>query len=301
MKASHVSRTAVLILLTAQALETVALISITTAYRSPLFSTALSESNLHDESTSFEDAVLNRRSCKRFRRFDGGESSTDAPNAFRSDPYVVQQALRCLDLARRTPTAFNTQPYKVVLVHSPEQKLALSRYCLGPNGVRVRDSDCTAVFLADRQVFRTFHRYREFLAATAAGRKPLSRKALLSMQFYITLFSSGYPLPRFLAATISFGVRTAVAMINAVTSAFYPLPSLANAETWSSKQVMMVAMTYMLGCTSLGLATAPMEGKVLDGRRQSFQLLSIESNITLTSLLVRHQCKRHTKSNQRSK
>jgi nitroreductase len=236
----------------------------TPAYRSLLFSYR-SEAVSRDETTSFEEAVLKRHSCKRFQRFDGSESSPDEPTASQSDPSVVQQSLHCLDLALRTPTAFNTQPYKVVLVQSPEQKLALSKYCLGPNGARVRDSDCTAIFLADRQVFRTLPRYRKFLASTrgAANRKPLTRKSLLIMQFYITMFSSGYPLPRFLAAPISFCVRSAVAIVNLFTSWFYPMPSLANAETWSSKQVMMVAMTYILGCTSLGLATLPMEGRYL--------------------------------------
>lgn len=239
--------------------------------------------------TTFENLVLSRYSCKKFRRWSESleaqpidtESTpstgeTSLKTASISDPSVVAQALHCLDLARRTPTAFNTQPYKVVLVHTAEQKLALSRYCLGPNGDRVRDSDCTAVFLADKQVVKTLPRFKEFLsrmdaAASAPNassastilseRKTNGRRTWLTMQFYITLFSSGYPLPRFLAAPISFGIRTAVAFIGIFTSRLYPLPSLANAETWSSKQAMMVAMTYILGCSSLGLATIPMEGK----------------------------------------
>lgn len=233
------------------------------AHRSPLFSSAQStETVAHAEQSSFEDVVLNRRSAKSFQRFDGSDSSTGKPTASKSDPRVVQQALHCLDLARRTPTAYNSQPYKVVLVHSQEQKLALSRYCLGPNAARVLDSDCTAIFLADRQIFRTLSRYRQFVEAIreSTGRKPLQRKAVWQTYFYILLFSSGWPLPRFLAAPITFVVRTAFAFVNIFTRWFYPMPSLANAETWSSKQVMMVAMTYILGCTSLGLATLPMEG-----------------------------------------
>lgn len=235
----------------------------TPAANSSLFSSRGSASQSvradYFEHTSFDTAVLNRYACKKFRRFDGAESGTES--ASEADPTVVQQAIRCLHLARRSPTAFNTQPYKVVLVHSTEQKLALSNYGLGPNKTRIRDSDCTAIFLADRQVCRSLRHYRQFLDRhRQTNRRAPSKKDLFLMQFYITLFSSGYPLPRFLSATISFCVRTAVALLNIFTSAFYPLPSLANAETWSSKQTTMVALTFMLGCTSLGLATIPMEG-----------------------------------------
>lgn len=215
-------------------------------------------------SRSFEAAVLNRYSCKKFQRSDG--STSTETSASKPDPAVLQKALHCLDLARRTPTAFNTQPWKVVLVSSPEQKIALSKYCLGANGGRVRDSDCTAIFLADRQVFWSLARFRKLVRSTSS--RPISRRTLLQMQFYILLFSSGYPLPRILRAPISFCVRTAVSFVNLFTSWFYPLPSLANAETWSSKQVLMVAMTYMLGCSSIGLATIPMEGINASGIRK---------------------------------
>jgi nitroreductase len=221
------------------------------------------------EKMSLEDAILNRYACKKFRRYSGtsqistvDRGDVNSTTASSPDPSVVQRALYSLDLARRTPSAFNTQPYKVVLVYTPEQKEKLSKFCLGPNRDRVLDSDCTAIFLADKQVFWTLPRFRQLLRSIGdiKSRKPLTRKALWKMQFYISLFSSGYPLPRILASPISFFVRTGVALVNLVTKWFYPMPTLANAETWSSKQVAMVAMTYMLACSSQGLATIPMEG-----------------------------------------
>lgn len=226
------------------------------------------KTNHFSKKMSLEDAILNRHACKKFRRYNDTSSSNTVGGhvlsitASSSDPSVVQRALYCLDLSRRTPTAFNTQPYKVVLVYTPEQKEKLSKFCLGPNGARVLDSDCTAIFLADKQVFWTLPRFRQLLRSIGEmkSRKPLTRKALLKMQFYITLFSSGYPLPRCLASPISFLVRTGVALVNLITKWFYPMPTLANAETWSSKQVTMVAMTYMLACSAQGLATVPMEG-----------------------------------------
>ena len=51
----------------------------------------------------------------------------------------------------------------MILVHSKEDKEKLAQYCLGRNADRVRDSDCTAVFLADRQVGRDGKRFTNFL------------------------------------------------------------------------------------------------------------------------------------------
>lgn len=231
-------------------------------------------------SMTLDEAILNRYSCKKFRRYRqenitssisefvpamNKEPLLTLPSASESDPSVVQRSIESLNLARRTPTAFNTQPYKVVLITSSEQKMAISQYCLGPNRQKVRDSDCTAIFLADKQIMRTFPLFRQFITNMGIKKKyrPLTAKALLKMQLYVTIFSSGYPLPRFISSTVSFVVRTCMAWMHFISKwCNYPLPSLSNAETWSSKQVMMVAMTYMLACTARGLATAPMEGMI---------------------------------------
>ena len=47
------------------------------------------------------------------------------------------------------------------------------------------------------------------------------------------------------------------------------LPTLSSAETWSQKNTMLVAMTYMLACTSRGLDTCPMEGVDASGVRKA--------------------------------
>lgn len=225
---------------------------------------------------AFDATVLSRYACKRFKRFDNEEITKPAS---RPNPSVVQQALHCLELARRAPSAFNTQPYKVILVHSPEQREAISPYCLGPNARRVLDADCTAIFLADRQILRTLPRYRAWLADTDSGDKPyreLSRISKLTTQFYIALFSSGYPLPRVLSAIFSFCFRAAFSLCNLFSTLLfkYPLPTLSSSETWSSKQVMLVAMTYMLGCASRGLSTIPMEGISASGIRRVLKIPS---------------------------
>lgn len=215
-------------------------------------------------------AIQSRFACKAFQRYD--KTSPQSEEASESDPAVVQTAMRLLNMARLSPSSFNTQPYRVILVHSKAQKLALSRSCLGPNARRVLDADCTAVFLADKQVLRTILPQTSLwkrLSRKSATQElkrgqgpPTNRRNLL----YISLFSSGYPLPRVLATLFGFCVRTAVSILDFLARPFkqyiplLPLPTLSSSETWATKQSSLVAMSYMLLCASAGLATIPMEG-----------------------------------------
>mmetsp|Transcript_14313 Transcript_14313/g.22342 ORF Transcript_14313/g.22342 Transcript_14313/m.22342 type:complete len:358 (+) Transcript_14313:109-1182(+) len=217
----------------------------------------------------FDDAVVNRYACTRFQRYDNNSTTTEVSSP--SNPTIVKLAAACLELARRSPSGFNTQPYKLILVHTPAQKKALAHYCIGHNAHRVRDSDCTAVFLADREVVRTMGHFADFIKSTSPVWK--QRKwAMLKMQALIALFSSGYPLSRFLAVPISFGVRVGVSIVSALTRRRILVPTLSNAETWSIKNTMLVAMTYMLGCTSRGVATCPMEGFNAGGIRKALKI-----------------------------
>jgi len=254
------------------------------------------------KAASFEAVVNARYACTRFHRHqeanseyphDIGNSDNNnaiaastktiiAPTASLSDLSLVRTANQCLAISTRAPTGFNVQPYRIVLVHSKSDKENVAQYCLGRNADRVRDSDCTAVFLADRECGRDWTtRHVEFLmknmddstAAKTAGNTPsrtrrvLSPRALLKLRLLILLFSSGYPLPRFISVPLSFCVRTGVSVLASVARWMHSvkaraqlLPTLTSAETWSQKNTMLVAMTYMLACTSRGLATCPMEG-----------------------------------------
>lgn len=220
---------------------------------------------ISDSTLAFDAAVRNRFACKRFQRFDGKGPHQTTPST--ADPFVLKKVMESLSIARLSPSSYNSQPYKVVVVQSPKQKLAMSKYCLGPNKQRILDSDCTVVFLADTQVWRTLPRHREMLKQTV---KTPNLKLLNYLQFQLAIFSSGYPLPRFVSAFLSFWFRTAMSFFNIFSSLFfkYPLPSLMSAEAWASKHASMVAMTYMLACSARGLATLPMEGIQARGIRR---------------------------------
>jgi len=227
--------------------------------------TASNSENLQPPLDSFSDfdAVISARyACTRFQPY----SSDRNPN-----PLILSQALHCLDISRRSPSGFNAQPYRAIVVSSPEAKENLSKYCLGRNRNRVLDSDCTVVFLADLECGRDWKWWKDSLQGKSLqgdSNKWKRRKAILLMM----LFSSGYPIPRIFRSIISFGARFAFSVLSLVTRRKLLLPSLTNAETWSVKNTMLCAMTYMLSCTSHNIATCPMEGYNAGGIKKALKI-----------------------------
>ena len=233
-----------------------------------------SESLLHENGNSdnrvplhlksLDQALESRYACKAFQRSDGSERSLNTASV--SDPHVVEMSRKCINLARLAPSAFNTQPYRIVLVHSAEQKQALSQYCLGPNQQRVLDADCTAVFLADRQILKSTQQFTKFSQHLDRKKRPLPKIVLM----YVAIFSSGFPLPRVVSSIVSFCMRMGVGIADWFSRKIFRkcfLPSLSSAETWASKQATMVAMAYMLACAACGVDTIPMEGINASGIR----------------------------------
>lgn len=218
-----------------------------------------------DQLSQFDKTIQERYACTRYRTTSEEERIQN-----------INSARELLDIARRAPTGFNAQPYRAILVSNPEAKEKLSRYCLGRNADRVKESDCTAVFLADRECGRDLGRFGQAirnrdarLLETLPGRKPMTNFVVRKIQVLVLLFSSGYPIPRVLASPISFFVRMGVAAVSGITRRRVLVPSLSSAETWATKNTMLFAMSYMLGCTSRNLATCPMEGYNAGGIRKA--------------------------------
>ncbi len=220
---------------------------------------------------SFDDAIRNRYACTRYSRYDGDYSPADKPQkkASSADPQVLQLAREALELSIRAPTGFNAQPYKLVLVESVAAKEALSKYCIGRNRDRVLDSDCTVLFLADRQAMSSWSGYKELLMESSERNRQKSKLAWLKLRALVALFSNGIPLPKLVAGPISFGIRLAMRIVSWFTRSWLVVPTLSSPECWSQKNTMLVAMAYMLGCSSRGLDTTPMEGYLSWGVRQS--------------------------------
>jgi nitroreductase len=327
--------------------------------------------NANTNAAAIFDAVVNARyACTRFHRHqepkddNGGQFPSNAncssginknrnntsitsssiisklmpqqPTASLSNPQIIQIAHQSLLLSQRAPSGFNAQPYRIILVHSQQEKEKVAQYCLGRNADRVRDSDCTAIFLADTGVGHDGGRYIDFLkrhmiqmnegkevefndsngnatsitslpslstttqtkaksTISSRSHRSLSPRELLKVRLLILLFSSGYPLPSILSVPLSFFVRLGISILatimrwlhsiqqrlllssttitnrkRTILSRFLSslvchrhiqlLPTLSTSQTWSQKNTMLVAMTYILSCTSHGLATCPMEG-----------------------------------------
>lgn len=246
------------------------------------YKTGLLQSNIQQsflaENIDFDNIVESRYACTRFHRNDGTVSNNinnkSKPTASISNPDIVKIALQCLNLSRRAPSGFNAQPYRLLIVNEKDKKEEVSKYCLGRNADRVRDSDCTILFLADKECLREYKRFGKFLdepesSGDGDNKKSLSPWLKRKMQFFILLFSSGWPLPRFLSNPISFCMRLGVSTVSVITRRRILVPSLGSAETWAAKNTMLVAMTYMLACSSRGLVSCPMEGFNAGGLRKA--------------------------------
>ncbi|KAG7354564.1 nitroreductase [Nitzschia inconspicua] len=218
---------------------------------------------------TFDEAVSQRFACTRYQRYDNINTTTTT-SASPPDPYILKQARKVLEMSRRAPSGFNAQPYKLLVVSSPDSKMKLSKYCIGHNAHRVRDSDCTVLFLADRQVMRQWSDYHKYLLSS----KKLSTVKLLKLRLLIGMFSSGLPLPYIISGPISFAFRFAMRILSWIlcrpVKVVLKLPTLSSSQTWSEKNTMLVAMSYLLGCASRGIATTPMEGHMSWGIRQAF-------------------------------
>jgi nitroreductase len=226
--------------------------------------------SLISDHNSVDASLLQRYACTRFRRYDGIMESTVLPSP--SNQTVVDMALAALNISRRAPSGFNAQPYKMVVVSSTDQKALLARHCSGRNAYRVRDSDCTVVFLADHETGKTLQRYQRLLENHNPTWKD-RRWPMMKLKLILTLFSSGYPfLPRFLSIPISFMVRVGVRVTNLIIGKWVVVPTLSSAETWATKNTMLVAMAYMIACSARDIATCPMEGIRGPGIRRALKI-----------------------------
>ncbi|OEU09912.1 hypothetical protein FRACYDRAFT_248162 [Fragilariopsis cylindrus CCMP1102] len=234
---------------------------------------------------TLDESIQARYAATRYKRYDGNYNTSEGRTPSTSNPDVIKKARTALQLAIRAPSGFNVQPYKMVMINTPSSKLKLSKYCIGRNIDRVLDSDCTIIFLADRQVMRSWKPYKTMIqkqeeessastsTSTSTTKKKKTKWNYLKLRLLIGLFSSGYPyIPKIIAGPISWCIRVGMRIVSWCTRSWLVVPTLSSAECWSQKNTALVAMSYMLGCTSRSLVTTPMEGYLSWGIRQSFNI-----------------------------
>mmetsp|Transcript_44226 Transcript_44226/g.84566 ORF Transcript_44226/g.84566 Transcript_44226/m.84566 type:complete len:344 (+) Transcript_44226:177-1208(+) len=199
---------------------------------------------------SFEEVVRARHTA---REFD--------PN--RELPEGVLQ--RCLALAARAPTSFNTQPYKVVVVQSKEAKQKLSEAMTGEGNIqRVLKAPATLVWLADNGVVRYASKVAS--VAEAAGAPPEFFKKI---PLYVAIFSGGFSflgsVIKPLGSLINFVAFICRKVALSIASYIMVVPTPSTAEAWSFKNTSLPAAFFTLAATACGLYTSIMEG--FDSRR----------------------------------
>ena len=151
-----------------------------------------------------------------------------------------------LDQTLSTPTAFNLQPYHVLLVSTPAQKELLKPAMLGGNTGRVCDSNLTAIFLSDLEPSKRIPRILDLETASKSRTPDYLVHLPLSASFFT---GEGGHLSNLLKA----GALSTL-------SPSKPVPHPGTVEGWANKNTGMAAMTYILACESAGYATCAMEG-----------------------------------------
>ena len=163
---------------------------------------------------------------------------------------------KLLLLSQTAPSSFNLQPFKMIVIRSANAKRALSESMLGANARRILEAPVTIVYVSDNEPIRLTQQLMD--VESAGGADPS----------YVN------SLPAILGTVFGDGGWLATRLRRAVThlaSPLAPAPVIPlDLNTWSTKNTVFAAQTFMLACTSSGLSTAPMEG--FDERRVCFAL-----------------------------
>lgn len=223
---------------------------------------------------------------------------------FDADAALPRSAVQAaLELAQRAPSAFNLQPYRVVVVRDALARKQLAHCMVGGNIRRVGEAPATAVFLADLQPWRLIPRLvdleRSAGVATEAELSALASNA----SFFLggmgatnpdettgatsTSAGAGFEsaasplLGRLLqqarggagsgsgsgcgarAEEVELQLKRAAMSLVSHVTQTPTLPS--SLEAWAVKNAMLAAQNYMLALAAQGYDACPMEG--FDARR----------------------------------
>ena len=188
----------------------------------------------------FDSIIDQRRSVRKFLKDDV------------IDDNIMKKMLQH---AQKSPSSFNLQPYKGIVVRDIEQKMALSETMLGIGNIdRVKDAAMTIVFLADKKPTRNTKKLMKL--EMDAGKNPE----------YV------HSLPAKMSFLAGNGV-VAMKIKQAATHLLSPLkgmPIVEPVDNWSTKNTVIAAQTLMLSAAAHGYASCPMEG--FDARRLAYLL-----------------------------
>ncbi len=183
-----------------------------------------------------------------FEAFDSLARTRRATRHFAGTPVPGALLERVLDTARWAPSGYNIQPTHFVLVTDEALKKALCAACMGQP--QVLEAPAVVVFTGDRHAVEN---NLETMLTQELAEGAIDEKYAASCRKFVGLAFDKGPL----------GVGWLGKLIGGpLMRLTRPTPSIPAVEKryWLAKQVMLSAMTFMLGAQAAGLATIPMEG-----------------------------------------
>ncbi len=146
----------------------------------------------------------------------------------------VDEALikKIYDIARLCPSSFNLQPWKIILVSSPENKKKLREAALGQP--KVEEASCVLILLGDKQAYEDMGEIFDDMAIKGYQKKE-AKESILG--FAKSLYSGD-------AASRGFALRN----------------------------IGLFAMSFMLAAKDLGVDTHPMDGFEQEKVKRAFNI-----------------------------
>jgi nitroreductase len=178
-----------------------------------------------------------------------------------------------LDLANRTPSGFNLQPWHFILVRDETVKKVLCHIAMDQK--QVLEAPATVVFVANPQTWQT--KYPSMISTAVKDGLMTENHAKNYLKSIEILFKIG-----------TLGIY---ALYKKVLTPLYrlrkPTPTLITSETGAKhyvrEQTMLAVSTFMIAAKSAGLDTCPMEG--FDEERLK-KLLAIPAVMTVPVIVA---------------
>lgn len=182
---------------------------------------------------------------------------------------VREQVLyELLELAALAPSGYNLQPWHFILVQDKELKGLLHHVALGQR--QVLEAPATVVFVADPYAWKKD--YPRILKDSVASGVISKQYAEYSKKNVTTSFSLG-PF-----GILGFIKRISLPLKRTKKPTAHLFTSKTELDYYARSQTMLAASTFMIAASSVGLATAPLEGFDEDRLKR---LLSIPTRLSV--------------------
>ena len=178
------------------------------------------------------------------------------------DPVQISAGIReqILNAARHAPSSFNSQPYRLYWIETPEERTPVARLCL--EQMPAKTASALVVVVADIGS----------LVATSQGNLEWMRSRSEFNEAKIRDYERTATIGRILFMPGPFGIFGAAKwglfwLLNLWKVTGIPPTSRQDLFKWATKSTSLACENLMIAAEALGINTCPMEG--FDGRRLS--------------------------------